>query len=72
MDDGTITTKHFLDPVKPSSHVAQPEGQGWHVGPKNLDAQLSQDEPVKPGTQLHRPDARQVPVPTHGEEHAMD
>ena len=72
MDDGTVTTKHFPDPVEPSSHVAQPEGQGWHEGPKNPDAQLLQDKPMKPGAQLYCPDARQVPVLTHGEEHTMD
>jgi len=39
----TAGTKHFPEPVKPWSHVAQPEGHGWQDGPKNPGAQLSQD-----------------------------
>lgn len=56
----------------PSSQEVQPAGHAWQSGPKNPEAQDSQDEPVKPWGQEHVPDAEQIPAPEHGGEHADD
>jgi hypothetical protein len=52
----------------PSSQVLQFVGHGWHLGPKNPDAQDSQDTPVNPEghwqlpEDVHTPDAEQLGV----------
>ncbi|KAF7794732.1 hypothetical protein EIP86_005870 [Pleurotus ostreatoroseus] len=65
-------TKQRPLPEIPSSHVWQPAGHAWHVGPKNPEAQDSHDEPVKPAGHVHVPDAEHMPAPAHGGEHAAD
>ena len=42
------------------------------MGPKNPGEHVSHDEPVKPGGQVHEPEAEQIPAPEQGGEHAED
>nr|GAT54431.1 predicted protein [Mycena chlorophos] len=56
----------------PWSQSAQPAGHGWHVGPKNPGAQVSQDVPLNPGAQRQVPDEEHVPELAHGDEQVED
>ena len=56
----------------PSSHDVQLAGHGWQLGPKNPDAQDSQDEPVNPVGQEHWPEEEQTPALEQGGVHAFD
>lgn len=65
-------SRHRPLPVIPSSQVVQSAGHAWQVGPKNPGAHVSQDVPLKPGGQLHVPDAEHTPAPAQGGEQAED
>lgn len=64
--------RHFPEPCGPSSQDVQPSGQAWHWGPKNPEAQVSQDEPVNPGLQTHAPWELHCPPAVHGVAHVVD
>jgi len=51
--------KHLPEPVTPSSQALQFVRQGWHLEPKNPEAQDSHEAPVNPEAHW------QVPEPVH-------
>ena len=57
--------KQIPEPVIPSLQVVQFVGHGWHLGPKNPEAQDSHDVPVNPEAHL------QVPAVVHTPEDAQ-
>lgn len=69
---GAVVTRQRPLPVRPSSHFVHPLGHAAQPGPKNPEAQLSHDAPVKPTAQVHVPAAVQIPEEAHGGEHAAD
>lgn len=59
-------------PEVPSSHLSQPEGHGWHFGPKKPGAHDSHDEPPNSAGQMHCPAAEQTPAPEQAGEQLVD
>lgn len=68
----TTDDKHIPDPDSPSSQSVHPAGHASQLGPKKLEAQDSQEEPVKPGGQIQVPEAEQTPAVEQGGEQAAD
>lgn len=70
--DATGGSRHLPVPDMPSSHVAQPAGHAWHVGPKKPAAQVSQAVPLNPGAHVQVPEAEHVPELAQGGEQVED
>ena len=68
----TVGIKHRPVPVMPSSQVVQPVGHAWHVGPKNPEAQVSQEVPLNPVWHWHVPDVVHTPAVEQEGVHADD
>lgn len=73
--DGRFVTagvRQIPVPEIPWSHLAQFDGQGWHLGPKKPCAHDSHEEPVKPVGQVHVPFAEHTPLPEQDGVHDDD
>jgi len=65
--------KHLPVPCIPSSHWSHPLGHCLQAGPKNPEAHVSHDVPLKPGAQIHvLVNGEQIPLFEHAGLQAND